>query len=93
MNPETDNINQNFTEEESSFDFQKWLHLFIKNWYLFLIFITIFLIGGYLKNRSWMPLYQSNGTLIIKKIDIVQVHKILWKVLVWRVLIKIQIIR
>lgn len=67
MNPETDNINQNFTEEESSFDFQKWLHLFIKNWYLFLIFIPAFLIGGYLKNRSWMPIYQSVGTIIINE--------------------------
>ncbi|HPL76632.1 MAG TPA: polysaccharide biosynthesis tyrosine autokinase [Paludibacteraceae bacterium] len=67
MNPDTGSINQNFTEEESSFDFQKWLHLFIKNWYLFLIFIPFFLIGGYLKNRSWMPLYQSVGTIIINE--------------------------
>ncbi|HRT79150.1 MAG TPA: polysaccharide biosynthesis tyrosine autokinase [Paludibacteraceae bacterium] len=67
MNSETDNINQNFTEEESSFDFQKWLRLFIKNWYLFLIFIPAFLIGGYLKNRSWMPIYQSVGTIIINE--------------------------
>lgn len=54
-------------EEESSFDIKEWLLLLLHYWYLFIIFVAIALGAAYLKNRSWIPSFQSQGTLIIEE--------------------------
>ncbi len=62
---EQNNINQQFQEEESSFDIMYWLTLALHHWYLFVIFILLALGFAYMKNRSWMPVYQSTGKIMI----------------------------
>lgn len=64
----TDNLEKNntaFTEEESGFDIKEWIFHFLRFWYLFLIGAFIALGISYLKNRSWLPQYQTAGTMVI----------------------------
>lgn len=56
----------NFTEEESSFDIKEWFFHFLHYWYLFVIAILIALGASYLKNRTWLPEFQTSGTMIIE---------------------------
>ncbi len=58
---------QQFTDEESGFDIKEWLLLFLHYWYLFVIFVVLALGAAYLKNRSWIPVYQTQGTLMIEE--------------------------
>jgi hypothetical protein len=53
-------------EEESGFDIMESVADFIYHWYL--IFIAkIFSLGlAYLENRSWLPRYQTAGTIMIE---------------------------
>ena len=63
-----DELNKNnstFTEEESSFDIKEWLFHFLNYWYLFVAGIIIALSISYIKNRSWIEEYLSQGTLIV----------------------------
>ena len=56
---------QQFNEEESSFDIMQWVSLFLQHWYLFVVCVLLALGFAYLKNRSVMPAYQTAGTLMI----------------------------
>lgn len=64
MTPQN-NIEQQFQEEDSSFDIMHWVSLGLHYWYLFVIFTLLALGLAYLKNRSWMPAYQSVGKIMI----------------------------
>lgn len=52
-------------EEESSFDIMEWVSYFLHHWYLFVIGIIISLGLAYLDNRTWLPRFQTAGTIII----------------------------
>jgi capsular exopolysaccharide synthesis family protein len=52
-------------EEESSFDIMEWVSYFLHRWYLFVIGIIISLGLAYLENRSWLPTFQTAGTIMI----------------------------
>lgn len=56
-----------FGEEESSFDWKDWLFKLLHYWYLFVIGIVVALGASYLKNRSWLPTYQTTGTILIEE--------------------------
>lgn len=60
----TDNF---FGEEESSFDWKEWMFKLLNYWYLFVIGVVIALGASYLKNRSWLPTYQTTGTILIEE--------------------------
>ncbi len=65
----TEDYNKNntaFTEEDSGFDIKEWFFHFLRYWYLFVIAVFIALGASYLKNRSWLPQYQTSGTMIIE---------------------------
>jgi tyrosine-protein kinase Etk/Wzc len=64
---EQNNNDKIFSEEESSFDFIEWGSYFLHHWYLFVIGIIISLGMAWLQNRSWMPNYQSAGTVMIEE--------------------------
>lgn len=53
-------------EEESNFNILEWIFRFLRYWYLFVIAIVIALGLAYLKNRSWMPQYYTEGKIIIE---------------------------
>ena len=53
-------------EEESNFNILEWVFRFLRYWYLFVIAIVIALGLAYLKNRSWMPNYFTEGKIIIE---------------------------
>lgn len=65
MDIEQKNHTQAFVDEESSFDIREWLHYFLQHWYLFLCFVILFIMLIYAKNRRWMPLYETAGTIIM----------------------------
>ena len=52
-------------EEESGFDIMEWVSYFLHRWYLFVIGIIISLGLAYLENRSWLPTFQTAGTIMI----------------------------
>lgn len=54
-------------EEDSNFDLMEWVHNFLHYWYLFVIGIIISLGLAYLQNRTWLPTYETSGTLIIEE--------------------------
>lgn len=54
-------------EESSSFNLLEWIFKILHYWYLFIIGLAIALGFAYLKNRKWIPQYESSGTLIIKE--------------------------
>jgi len=56
-----------FGEEESSFDWKEWLFKILNYWYLFVIGVVIAFGASYLKNRSWLPTYQTTGTILIEE--------------------------
>lgn len=53
-------------QKKSSFDFVLWFYRIIKYWYLFVISISLFLGYAYLKNKSWVPIYQTSGILMLE---------------------------
>lgn len=52
-------------EEESSFDIMEWVSYFFHHWYLFVIGFIVSLGLAYLDNRTWLPTFQTAGTIII----------------------------
>jgi capsular exopolysaccharide synthesis family protein len=54
-------------EEESSFDIMEWMSYFLHFWYLFVIGIILSLGLAYLENRSWLPAFQTAGTVMIEE--------------------------
>lgn len=53
-------------EETSNFDILEWIYKILNYWYLFVAAIVIALGLAYLKNRSWLPNYQTTGTVLIE---------------------------
>ncbi len=53
--------------EESGFDFIGWIMLFVQHWYLFVLFVIIGYGAAYLKNKTWIPNYQTLGTFMIEE--------------------------
>lgn len=53
-------------EEESNFNILEWVFKFLRYWYLFVIALIIALGLAYIKNRSWMPLYNTEAKIIIE---------------------------
>ncbi len=51
----------------TNIDFFAWAIRIIKGWWLFLIFITIFMIAAFLKNMKWAPQYTSSALVIIEE--------------------------
>ena len=62
---QNNNIDQQFNDEESGFDIMYWVQLVIHHWYLFVACVLLALVFAYMKNRSSMPVYQSEGTIMI----------------------------
>jgi hypothetical protein len=58
---------QYLEDEESGFDVMEWVSYFLHHWYLFVIGIILSLGLAYLENRSWLPSYQSAGTMLIEE--------------------------
>lgn len=54
-------------EEESSFDIMEWVSYFLHYWYFFVIGVILSLGLAYLQNRSWLPSYQTAGTVMIEE--------------------------
>ncbi|MEI7504114.1 MAG: hypothetical protein WCJ61_12605, partial [Paludibacter sp.] len=54
-------------EEESSFDVMEWVSYFLHFWYLFVIGVILSLGLAYLDNRSWLPTFQTAGTVMIEE--------------------------
>ena len=66
-NPYENKQNNNmFDNEESSFDFMKWVRLVLQYWYLFVISVAAALALAYYSNRSWMPVYSTSAQVIIE---------------------------
>ena len=53
-------------EEESNFNILEWLFRFLRYWYLFVIALIVAFGLAYLKNRSWMPRYYTEGKILIE---------------------------
>lgn len=53
-------------DNESNFNILEWVFRFLRYWYLFVIAIVVALGLAYLKNRSWMPVYYTEGKVIIE---------------------------
>jgi capsular exopolysaccharide synthesis family protein len=65
---EQNNIGKSFSEEEESgFDIMEWVSYFLHFWYLFVIGIILSLGLAYLENRSWMPVFQTAGKVMIEE--------------------------
>lgn len=65
---EQNKIEKQFSdEEESGFDIMEWVTYFLHYWYLFVIGAIISLGVAYLQNRSWLPSYQTGGTVMIEE--------------------------
>ncbi|MBP1638185.1 MAG: capsular exopolysaccharide family, partial [Bacteroidetes bacterium] len=65
---EYSNYGQQFKDEDDSgFDIKEWIALFVKYWYMFVVFGLLALGLAYLKNRSLIETYQSSGTIIIEE--------------------------
>ena len=54
-------------DEESSFEIMEWASYFLHHWYLFVIGIILSLGLAYLENRSWLPSFQTAGTVMIEE--------------------------
>jgi tyrosine-protein kinase Etk/Wzc len=57
-------------DEESGFDIMEWVSAILHHWYLFVIGIIVSLGMAYLENRSWLPIFQSAGTIIIEEAQV-----------------------
>ena len=65
---EPNNFEKQFNdEEESGFDIMEWVSYFLHHWYLFVMGVIISLGLAYLSNRSWLPTYQTAGTVMIEE--------------------------
>jgi capsular exopolysaccharide synthesis family protein len=53
-------------EEESNFNILEWVFRFLRYWYLFVIALIVAFGLAYLKNRSWMPRYYTEGKILIE---------------------------
>ena len=53
-------------EAESDFNIFEWIFKFLRYWYLFVIALVVAIGLAYLKNRSWMPLYNTEAKIIIE---------------------------
>ena len=51
---------------ESNFNILEWVFKFLRYWYLFVIALVVAFGLAYLKNRSWMPQYYTEGKIIIE---------------------------
>ena len=51
---------------ESNFNILEWVFKFLRYWYLFVIALVIAFGLAYLKNRSWMPQYYTEGKVLIE---------------------------
>lgn len=49
-----------------SFDFVLWFYRLLKNWYFFVISLILFLSYAYIKNKSWVPVYNIQAMLILE---------------------------
>ncbi len=54
-------------DEGSSFDMKKWVLLFLRHWYLFVIGVVLCVGLALLKNRSVLPSYETAGTILIQE--------------------------
>ncbi|MDD4990742.1 MAG: polysaccharide biosynthesis tyrosine autokinase [Paludibacter sp.] len=62
------NLQKPFSEEEESgFDIMEWISYFLHHWYLFVIGIIVSLGLAYLENRTWLPTFQTAGTVMIEE--------------------------
>lgn len=52
--------------EDVNINVLEWVLRFLKYWYLFVIGVLIAFAFGYVKNRSWVPLYKTEGKIIIE---------------------------
>ena len=59
-------------EEESGFEIMEWVSYFLHRWYLFVIGVILSLGLAYLENRSWLPTFQTAGTVMIEESKSVQ---------------------
>lgn len=55
-----------FEEEDSNFNLLEWVFRFLRYWYLFVVALLVALGVAYLKNRTWMPEYYTEGKVIIE---------------------------
>ena len=53
-------------EEDSNFNVLEWIFRFLRYWYLIVIALEMALGVAYLKNRTWMPEYYTEGKVIIE---------------------------
>jgi len=58
--------NQAFTEDESGLDYRNWMFHFLRYWYLFLIAALIALGIAAFKNKSWIPIHLTSGTMVME---------------------------
>ncbi|MDR1809681.1 MAG: polysaccharide biosynthesis tyrosine autokinase, partial [Prevotella sp.] len=49
-----------------SFDLMLWLYRIIKYWYLFAISLILVLGYAYIKNKSWMPVYNTSAVMMFE---------------------------
>ena len=49
-----------------SFDFILWIYRILKYWYLFVISLILFLGYAYIKNKSWIPIYNTAATVMVE---------------------------
>jgi capsular exopolysaccharide synthesis family protein len=54
-------------EEDSGFDIMEWVSYFLHHWYLFVIGVILSLGLAYLDNRTWLPKFQTAGTVMIEE--------------------------
>ena len=60
------NENPIIEEEDSNFNILEWVFRFLRYWYVFVVALLISLGVAYLKNRTWMPEYYTEGKVIIE---------------------------
>lgn len=54
------------TKSTFKFDFVLWFYRLLKNWYLFLITIPLFIGIAKLENQSWIPYYSVNAMIMLE---------------------------
>ena len=52
--------------KKKSFDFVLWFYRILKYWYLFVLSVSVFMGYAYLKNKTWMPTYSTQATLMLE---------------------------
>jgi capsular exopolysaccharide synthesis family protein len=53
-------------EEDSNFNILEWIFRFLRYWHLFVIALLVAFSAAYLKNRTWMPEYYTEGKVVIE---------------------------